>query len=36
MEKHKSNLTGRVMGLCFIVLLSETPWAFPGTHFQEK
>lgn len=31
MEKHISNLTGRVMGLCFIVLLSEAPWAFPDT-----
>lgn len=30
MENHISNLTGRVMGLCFNVLLNKAPLGIPG------
>lgn len=36
MENHISNLTGKVMGLCFNALLNKTPWVSPDTHFEEK
>jgi len=30
MENHISNLTGRVMGLCFNALLNKAPLGIPG------